>query len=846
MKKIFLIWGVLVLLVIPVCFGVSFNSAVWVDESTLKFYQDSERWPTVPQDDFYLETGKEEAKGYYNEHNRNIWDLFLQEFGISGQWGFYNSCADRGACNRGICSEGLSCDEPVCKTCEGTKTFFDSNNCQHWNVPKQEVSTKCCCYRENKLCGDELAGWSGCLAPGASWSVWGDCSVYTTTYTDCGGLSCGPVLEEMGFTHEAGTDCENTPSGSYNYDQYYKTQFNEGDLDDVLSHTSCWIQGEKARYSGNDFDISYKVYGTPVMSDSIKCLINYDKWKLNVVDEGHVADQIGPEATVWFDFSQGYNGLIPELIDYSISDNIPETNILEELQLFVLDFDYQLDSNINLKISNEEVISTVRIASRSRIYNLGNPVNVDNNPIYLIYNGNTDSFEGKIQLGFEDVRVEGKVWDYIQDLVEEYFPEAQVVPAPWQMGQTQYILGAWIDSVTIKTIQGEEYTYNINRYVYPLGLYETIKKGWTVFDVDLSEFFNVIRTCSSDSDCGQAEWLWFNVPYCQNGDVYGRYRIPSCENPGTEDSICASHYEDRIKESCVYGCEAGRCLLPPNVKNAASVSGAEVSVEGEKLNFNEEDEIIIEFVVGEDDLDLINVAIERNDGSLLVKGLDLGDGSKTVYVGRVGSGSKICVLDAEIDSLDEMTADCSGENEVLLDCPGSVGDYSCEIVDGRFKVSGLKHSGLREVLYCGDGSCNNGEGCSSCSSDCGSCSDENNGGGGSGGKRSVKKTTPVVQTPEPICTPNWQCGQWEGICDNSFRTRLCEDGCGREKIEKLECSIPEPEIVEETVKVEPTENMGVGKAIGLYNRIKGSWYVIGIIASVLVVLSLIGWRKKIF
>ena len=38
--------------------------------------------------------------------------------------------------------------------------------------------------------------------------------------------------------------------------------------------------------------------------------------------------------------------------------------------------------------------------------------------------------------------------------------------------------------------------------------------------------------------------------------------------------------------------------------------------------------------------------------------------------------------------------------------------------------------------YCGDNSCNNGETCSSCSTDCGSCDDGGDGGGSSGGSSS--------------------------------------------------------------------------------------------------------------
>lgn len=61
-------------------------------------------------------------------------------------------------------------------------------------------------------------------------------------------------------------------------------------------------------------------------------------------------------------------------------------------------------------------------------------------------------------------------------------------------------------------------------------------------------------------------------------------------------------------------------------------------------------------------------------------------------------------------------------------------------VDGDliFNVSHFTTYSVSEGLYCGDNACNNGESCSSCSTDCGSCSSggsSSGGGGGGGGSR---------------------------------------------------------------------------------------------------------------
>jgi hypothetical protein len=85
---------------------------------------------------------------------------------------------------------------------------------------------------------------------------------------------------------------------------------------------------------------------------------------------------------------------------------------------------------------------------------------------------------------------------------------------------------------------------------------------------------------------------------------------------------------------------------------------------------------------------------------------------------------------------------------------------------------------IRLGPYCGDTTCNNGETCSSCSIDCGTCSVTPGGGtggggsgGGSGGGGSGTKT----------CTPNWNC-YW-GICKNNIEKRICNDKnlCGTNK-----------------------------------------------------------------
>jgi len=77
--------------------------------------------------------------------------------------------------------------------------------------------------------------------------------------------------------------------------------------------------------------------------------------------------------------------------------------------------------------------------------------------------------------------------------------------------------------------------------------------------------------------------------------------------------------------------------------------------------------------------------------------------------------------------------------------------------------------------YCGDGSCDIGESCSSCSTDCGACGD-----GGAG--EDEGGTTPP-------CVPSW--GGWSGWseCVDGEMTRLRSNGCGSTETEIMPCGV---------------------------------------------------------
>jgi hypothetical protein len=109
--------------------------------------------------------------------------------------------------------------------------------------------------------------------------------------------------------------------------------------------------------------------------------------------------------------------------------------------------------------------------------------------------------------------------------------------------------------------------------------------------------------------------------------------------------------------------------------------------------------------------------------------------------------------------------------------------YKCNDTSGNINSASTTHTfSVLAAPYCGDGSCNNGETCSSCSADCGSCSGGGSHGGGGGGGGSIIKTNNTVNvnyTQNPLqnlaCAENWRCGEWTECTIEGIQVRACSD-----------------------------------------------------------------------
>ncbi|RLC33523.1 MAG: hypothetical protein DRZ76_04230, partial [Candidatus Nealsonbacteria bacterium] len=93
----------------------------------------------------------------------------------------------------------------------------------------------------------------------------------------------------------------------------------------------------------------------------------------------------------------------------------------------------------------------------------------------------------------------------------------------------------------------------------------------------------------------------------------------------------------------------------------------------------------------------INVSTNQFGGSMMtVNGASIPDGkNKSLFLQRSLGTDSICINDHE--GVSSVSVYCNQENETLMKCPGTFGNYSCKISGNYYNVSGLLHSGLTEA-----------------------------------------------------------------------------------------------------------------------------------------------------
>ncbi|MBS3158180.1 hypothetical protein J4206_02745 [Candidatus Woesearchaeota archaeon] len=134
----------------------------------------------------------------------------------------------------------------------------------------------------------------------------------------------------------------------------------------------------------------------------------------------------------------------------------------------------------------------------------------------------------------------------------------------------------------------------------------------------------------------------------------------------------------------------------------------ENNYEGKKeIRIQENEKPIIKFDFDfdkEQKLDLGQINVEKQSsleqtGYIVVRGIESQANSKTIYLDKLNKESKsVCIKDAPVDSISQMSEKCNGESEIFLNCDGTKKEsYVCNDLGSQFEVSGLKNSAAKEV-----------------------------------------------------------------------------------------------------------------------------------------------------
>jgi len=201
----------------------------------------------------------------------------------------------------------------------------------------------------------------------------------------------------------------------------------------------------------------------------------------------------------------------------------------------------------------------------------------------------------------------------------------------------------------------------------------------------------------------------------------------------------------------------------------------------------------LEFNFDNADLDLSAINITYGTNSVIVdmNGQLQSGFTKTVYIND-NSFTKLCVKDAEVAAISEVTASCNGTNETnFATCIGNssgvtISGITCKDLGTRIEISNLNHSAIL-----------------------GTPSSSGGGGGGS--------LLPVVKAS---CLQKWTCSVWNKCSDDGKQSRTCtlQEDCSQttteptpiRPIESQSCAKPVTASCSDNIKNQNEENVDCG------------------------------------
>lgn len=261
---------------------------------------------------------------------------------------------------------------------------------------------------------------------------------------------------------------------------------------------------------------------------------------------------------------------------------------------------------------------------------------------------------------------------------------------------------------------------------------------------------------------------------------------------------------------------------------------------------------IVEFDWDFDDsvLDLSGITVNTDEsagiGSVQINGLLLPAGiTKTVYVNKLTSSNSVCIKDVDNALVTEISSGCNGADEVQLPCPGTTttatNTYTCMVEsDGRYKITGLTHSAVKEYTITQTTTVSSGSSDTSGSS-----------GGGSHCEYDCTSWGDCINDKQTrTCTPNIYCDE------NSNNKALTERSCTTTKeTMPVETKITETTPIESEQGSQPIQetaeqggNTFTGRVItGISAGLGAHPWLAGLLATVMIgclgILAYVRFRK---
>jgi len=148
----------------------------------------------------------------------------------------------------------------------------------------------------------------------------------------------------------------------------------------------------------------------------------------------------------------------------------------------------------------------------------------------------------------------------------------------------------------------------------------------------------------------------------------------------------------------------------------------------------------------------INSTFINGSQGIIINGIDLASQgrTKTVYLNRTNATfNSVCIKDAEISSITEVSGGCASGDETKLASDGiATSGFTCALEGNNYKITGMRHSGIKQINYARP------------SSPSGSSPSGDGGGSSSGSGNSL------------ICSMGWSCSAWSE-CISGKKSREC-------------------------------------------------------------------------